>query len=418
MIEPNQRFFENAEGLARVEANSSSTADKSVVRIDNVDRRLAVTIAHELTKRLDAIGATGRSYNERNFKLTDSLSKADRSYLQKNQEIFESTPALGSYHIEVKLPERTEMEKRGMKLGAYSVIAAINQEKARILADEPSRKLKEDLQKSYTSVFSRVDFFPTDEQKSIEKQLLELGVPVQTDTKEERELFEELEAADLSKVEKILRNIGVKEINIETLTELCEIRKWDAITVIDLYIEVMTEKQKKKHEFPGILLIDLSEHTHYPVPNEIKPPNGDSSMAQEIRRRQESQMPKRFAAIGLEEEEVAKRYELYEGDENSRLAFRFAAWLVSREFMKEESEVIAKRIRMGEKLPNPKLFKELTAAVYRVYSKFEADRYDNYNLGISWQKADYQKGHEYYRNMILLCLNIFHGKDISSFRNL
>ncbi len=413
----NERFFENADGLARNDANSSSSVDRSRIRIDNLERRLAVTIAHELTKRLDALGATGRSYNDINFSLNDTITESDRNHFHDNQTVFESLPALGNYRVEVKLPERSEMEEIGAKLGAYSVLATVTRAKEIIRDKERKQEVKEILQESYISLFNRVDFFPSDEQMDIEKQLLHLGVPVNSDTREEREIFEGQEAQDLYRVNRVLRNIGVKDIEMGALNELCETKRWDPITVIDLYIEVMTEKQKKKHEFPIIRLTDLTDHTNYPLTYDTKQLDKETSMAQEIRYRHEGLMAKRFASIGLEEEEVLRRYEIYDGDENSQLAFRFGSWLVSRDFMSEESDKIARRIRMGEKLPNPKLYKELTASVYRVYAKFNAERHENYNLGIEWQKADYQSGHEYFRNMILLCLNIFHGKDISKFRD-
>src|SRR5581483_8252940 len=97
-------------------------------------------------------------------------------------------------------------------------------------------------------------------------------------------------------------------------------------------------------------------------------------------------------------------------------AFRFASWLISRDIMAQESAELAKRIGMGESFPNPKLFREVTASVYRVYQKFQEDRHDNYNLSVDWQKQDYQEGIDYLKNLILLCLNIFYGKDISEFR--
>jgi hypothetical protein len=413
----NQRFFENMEGLERAGAISSSSVDAGSFRIDNLDSRTAVEIAHELTKRIDALGSTGHLYNDSNYKLLDSIEASNEKRLLEEQTIFESTPANGNYRVEVMLPERRDAEEIGAQLGKYSIVASLVKERDNLRSEEAAAETRQKLQQSFGSLFERVNFFKTEEEQDIEKQLKSLGVPIHQGTKAEHEEFEQQEVAEIERVETLLRSIGVKDINLAELNDLCEVKKWDSISIIDLYILVMTNKVNKGHVHPQISLRDLSQKTNYLIDDYQAQDIVDAQTA--IRRKQEKQMIPRLKKIGLDEEEANNRYDFYEGDEKSRLAFRFAAWLVSRKFI-QDTEVIKglkEDISMGGRVPpNPKFFGIVTAAAFETYQRFQRERHDNYNLSIDWEKADYHQGLDYHTNITLLCMYIFYGKDISEFR--
>src|SRR5581483_6356052 len=174
----NERFFENTIGLENEGAIAYSSIDQSTLRIDNLNRRLAVFLAHELTKRLDALGSTGAAYNDTNYGLANSITEADMRYFGQERVVFSSTPAHGNYVVEVKLPERTEMERIGLELGKYTVMATVAKDKDEIRDETSAARTRNTLQEGYESLLNRVDFFPSEEQQDIERQLISLGVPV------------------------------------------------------------------------------------------------------------------------------------------------------------------------------------------------------------------------------------------------
>jgi hypothetical protein len=399
MQTPRWHFYENSEGLSNINARAYSSLDKSSVRIDNLPRDMGITIAHEMTKRLDAMGSTGREFNNKNYLLGNDLSDGLRKSLSGEPVVFETTPALGNFVVQLSLPERKEMEELGITKGMYSLQARLHE--GTLMGNKTPEELKQILQLGYISLFERADFFPSEEEIDIERKLDQLGVSIPSDRLIKAEI-EEDEKKEIEVVKTMLMNLGVKGIEPELLTTLCEVKKWDSIAVTDLYLYVVVRKQQKGHPFPGIFLNDLVQAT-------------DKLIADKLRDDQEKQSYRIYESLGFKEGEIQRRYELYEGDNKRKLSVRYIAWLASQDFMKGFSLEVAKKLSAGEKLPNIKLFELATSHVYQQYRQHRNNRHDVYDLSIDWERDDYETAQNFLRTALMLCLDIFYDQDIARF---
>lgn len=390
MSKSEERFNRNTEGLQRLGVDTTWTDDDTRVQVEGADLELAVKIARALTDKLENGELAEINGDRFDFLYDMSLKEAADRANKGRSPLFETQPDSGRFSIRV---EKTQSEE------TILVASVRNDDREKDELYAPNL-----LKNGFLSVLRCVELVPVKDalQETLEETLEQIDVEVRGSSKTAKEIRSDRER-DLETAPETFRLLGVKEAdNLRQLNELWEDRSLDRVAIVDLFLHLVEEKQKrvapgKNGYIPEIRLIDLVQ-------------TGRHLPAADLRGEQQRKSSSFFVELGYDPKEIDRK--VINADINRAQAFRYAAWLLNQSFMDKFTEGIKEELIEKGNIPSIRLFVKLSEEVLRIYKSYK-DNDENEDLSIDWRKMEYDRELEFYKTCSLLCLNIFFGKDIS-----
>jgi len=397
-IEPNDRFFENAEYLLQEETTLESTVSGSTIKLRFLTLPPAVLLARALTERLEEGDAAEYSGGRFDFMMSSDLGDAIDRDAKKRNPLLETRPSDKKFGIRL---ERSE--------SSYELTADLRKD----YENDSSLGGASILNTGFIALMNEIKLAPGAHDpldESVEDVLEEVFLEVRGSSRTAGEVRSHKEA-DIRNAEQTLKMLGAhNEGDLRLLEKLWADRSLDRVALIDLFLHLVDEKRRLKGAesadyYPSVSLEDMVD-------------TGKHISGTELRSRQQRDSVRYFTdELGFNEAEIERR--TLNANRERALSFRYAAWLIEQPFMSDLKRGIKKTIAGSKTKPIPsvRIFVEATSGVSEVYKQHKENLDGKYDLSVGWQNRDYQEKLQFLRTCLLLCMNVFFEKDVSSLVN-